>query len=115
VLTGRPDLHDAAACLEGGANEYMTKPFHLEQLLGRVRALLGRADTGRGRPGATEGPMQAGASAEESGRGRPGAAEGPVGGRPDTARGRPGATEGPMQTGAVAEGRRSRRGSAAGG
>jgi two-component system copper resistance phosphate regulon response regulator CusR len=40
VLTGRPDLRDATASLEGGADDYMTKPFEFSELLARVRARL---------------------------------------------------------------------------
>jgi DNA-binding response OmpR family regulator len=39
VLTGRRE-RDAAMCLEAGADDYMTKPFHFEELLARVRNQL---------------------------------------------------------------------------
>lgn len=40
VLTGRPDLRDAVECLDGGADDYMTKPFRFEELLARIRLRL---------------------------------------------------------------------------
>jgi DNA-binding response OmpR family regulator len=39
VVTGRPE-RDAAACLEAGADDYMRKPFHFDELLARVRKQL---------------------------------------------------------------------------
>ncbi|MEV0729580.1 winged helix-turn-helix domain-containing protein [Polymorphospora sp. NPDC050346] len=39
VLTGRPG-QDAAACLDAGADDYVTKPFRFEELLARIRARL---------------------------------------------------------------------------
>jgi DNA-binding response OmpR family regulator len=39
VLTGRRE-RDAVMCLEAGADDYMTKPFHFEELLARVRTRL---------------------------------------------------------------------------
>jgi DNA-binding response OmpR family regulator len=39
VLTGQSE-RDAAACLEAGADDYMRKPFHFEELVARVRARL---------------------------------------------------------------------------
>jgi DNA-binding response OmpR family regulator len=44
VLTGRPE-RDAVACLEAGADDYMRKPFHFEELLARVRTRLRSAGT----------------------------------------------------------------------
>lgn len=40
VLTGRPELRDAVACLDVGADEYMTKPFRFDELVARIRARL---------------------------------------------------------------------------
>jgi DNA-binding response OmpR family regulator len=39
VLTGQSE-RDAAKCLEAGADDYMRKPFHFDELLARVRARL---------------------------------------------------------------------------
>ena len=39
VLTGRRE-RDVVACLEGGADDFMQKPFHFEELLARVRTRL---------------------------------------------------------------------------
>ena len=40
VLTARDDVDDKVAGLEGGADDYVTKPFRFEELLARVRARL---------------------------------------------------------------------------
>jgi DNA-binding response OmpR family regulator len=37
ILTARDDIQDKIAGLEGGADDYMTKPFRFEELLARVR------------------------------------------------------------------------------
>jgi DNA-binding response OmpR family regulator len=44
VLTGRRE-RDAVVCLEGGADDYMRKPFHFEELLARIRARLRQSGT----------------------------------------------------------------------
>lgn len=40
VLTARDEVKDTVAALEGGANDYITKPFRFEELLARVRVQL---------------------------------------------------------------------------
>jgi DNA-binding response OmpR family regulator len=40
ILTARDDVGDKVAGLEGGADDYVTKPFRFEELLARVRARL---------------------------------------------------------------------------
>jgi DNA-binding response OmpR family regulator len=42
MLTARDDLPSKVGGLEAGADDYLTKPFALEELLARVRALLRR-------------------------------------------------------------------------
>ncbi|SNC63091.1 DNA-binding response regulator, OmpR family, contains REC and winged-helix (wHTH) domain [Kytococcus aerolatus] len=43
VLTARDSVEDTVAVLEGGANDYMAKPFQFAELLARIRVRL--ADT----------------------------------------------------------------------
>ena len=45
ILTARDDTNDRVAGLEAGADDYIGKPFHFEELVARVRARL-RADDG---------------------------------------------------------------------
>lgn len=40
VLTARDGLDDTVAGLDGGANDYITKPFRFEELLARIRVQL---------------------------------------------------------------------------
>jgi two-component system response regulator QseB len=40
VLTARSDPHDRVTGLEAGADDYLAKPFHFEELVARVRARL---------------------------------------------------------------------------
>lgn len=40
ILTARDDIQDKVSGLEGGADDYMTKPFRFEELLARVRVRL---------------------------------------------------------------------------
>ncbi len=46
VLTARGDPDDRVAGLEAGADDYVGKPFHFEELLARIRARL-RGDGGK--------------------------------------------------------------------
>lgn len=49
VLTARDTLQERVAGLDSGADDYMLKPFDLEELCARVRALA-RRQTGRSMP-----------------------------------------------------------------
>lgn len=40
VLTVRADEHEKVAALDAGANDYVTKPFGVQELMARIRALL---------------------------------------------------------------------------
>ncbi|NLI19525.1 MAG: response regulator transcription factor [Actinomycetales bacterium] len=40
VLTARSSVADTVSGLEGGADDYISKPFHFEELVARVRARL---------------------------------------------------------------------------
>jgi DNA-binding response OmpR family regulator len=51
IITGhRRDEIDRVIGLELGADDYLTKPFNLRELLARVRAILRRFDAGRAAP-----------------------------------------------------------------
>lgn len=47
VLTARDTIGDRVAGLDAGADDYLVKPFALEELLARLRALLRRSDPAR--------------------------------------------------------------------
>jgi DNA-binding response OmpR family regulator len=53
MLTARAGESDRVIGLELGADDYVTKPFSLRELLARVRALLRRVQLERGVPGGT--------------------------------------------------------------
>jgi two-component system KDP operon response regulator KdpE len=48
VLSARTDENDKIAALDAGADDYLTKPFGVGELLARVRAALRRGATGSG-------------------------------------------------------------------
>lgn len=48
ILTARDDIHDKVTGLEGGADDYVTKPFRFEELLARVRVRLRNLTVVRG-------------------------------------------------------------------
>ncbi|HRD33519.1 MAG TPA: response regulator transcription factor [Rhodocyclaceae bacterium] len=43
ILTARDNWHDKVVGIDAGADDYLAKPFHMEELLARVRALIRRA------------------------------------------------------------------------
>ncbi len=42
VLSGKYDINDKVAALDSGADDYMVKPFSLDEVVARIRALLRR-------------------------------------------------------------------------
>ncbi|WP_303901230.1 response regulator transcription factor [Thiohalomonas denitrificans] len=57
ILTARAKWEEKVTGLEAGADDYLVKPFHMEELLARVKALLRRA-TGSGRDELAFGPLR---------------------------------------------------------
>lgn len=47
ILTAKDAIQDRVQGLDAGADDYLVKPFNLEELLARVRALLRRTQTER--------------------------------------------------------------------
>ncbi len=58
ILTGRGETVDRIIGLEMGADDYLPKPFHLRELLARVKSVLRRASDRGTKPGTT-GPVVA--------------------------------------------------------
>jgi two-component system, OmpR family, response regulator MprA len=46
MLTARDEIENRVAGLDAGADDYVTKPFALEELVARIRALLRRTSAG---------------------------------------------------------------------
>jgi len=57
ILTARDRWSEKVAGFDAGADDYVVKPFHIEELLARVRALLRRA-TGHATSELTCGPVR---------------------------------------------------------
>lgn len=43
ILTARDSWHEKVSGIDAGADDYLSKPFHMQELLARVRALIRRA------------------------------------------------------------------------
>ena len=50
VLSGRLDSHDKVDALDAGADDYVTKPFSIDELLARIRAVTRRRTATRAAP-----------------------------------------------------------------
>lgn len=57
ILTARDNWNEKVAGIDAGADDYLTKPFHWEELLARLRALIRRA-AGQASPVLGCGPLQ---------------------------------------------------------
>ena len=57
ILTARERWQDKVEGLESGADDYLTKPFHIEELIARVKVLL-RRSVGLAQSVLTCGPME---------------------------------------------------------
>ncbi len=55
MLTGKTDVIDRVAGLEAGADDYIPKPFHLREVLARIRTVL-RRSVGQAEPQAAAAP-----------------------------------------------------------
>ena len=49
VVTARDALEDRVSGLDAGADDYLVKPFELQEFLARVKAILRRSQVARGR------------------------------------------------------------------
>lgn len=57
ILTARDRWSDKVSGIDAGADDYVTKPFHMEEILARVRALIRRA-AGHASPELFCGPLR---------------------------------------------------------
>ncbi|GAA1567130.1 response regulator [Kribbella sancticallisti] len=58
VLSGRTDSTDKVESLDAGADDYVTKPFGIDELLARMRAVLRRSNLAQDEPVITVGGAQ---------------------------------------------------------
>lgn len=64
VLTARDRWQEKVEGLDAGADDYLTKPFHNEELLARAKALI-RRSAGQASPSIEKGPIKLDTLAEE--------------------------------------------------
>lgn len=57
ILTARSRWHDKLACFNAGADDFLTKPFQIEELILRLRALI-RRSSGHASPLLRCGPLE---------------------------------------------------------
>ena len=57
MLTARDTVVDKVSGLDSGADDYITKPFAIEELLARIRAALRKRPAAQGAPRLTCGPL----------------------------------------------------------
>lgn len=73
LLTARDAVMDKVSGLDAGADDYITKPFAIEELLARIRVTLRHRAAGGGASGGSGGADKTGASAPGSAAGAGGA------------------------------------------
>jgi len=64
ILTARDSWQDKVEGLDAGADDYLTKPFHPEELVARLKALI-RRSAGKASPVVTNGPFSINTSSLE--------------------------------------------------
>ncbi|MCL1138552.1 response regulator transcription factor [Shewanella pneumatophori] len=64
ILTARDSWQDKVAGLDAGADDYLTKPFHPQELVARLKALI-RRSAGKASPIITNGPFSLNTSSLE--------------------------------------------------
>src|SRR6202521_2766578 len=57
ILTARDEIQDRIAGLDAGADDYIVKPFDLDEVTARIRSVLRRA-AGRGDPSIQQGELR---------------------------------------------------------